>query len=60
MPECPICFTQLSDQLYQPEWSDIPTKVIYSCRYGCTILERPLTNEEEQEYIEDLMSTNEA
>lgn len=59
MIECPFCYHPITNQVYQPEWSDIPTKIIYSCVYGCTTYSRPLTNEEEQQYIEMLIEEEE-
>lgn len=54
MSECELCFTYPRADYYQPEWSDIPTRKIYSCRYGAIEWDEPLTAEEEAEFLDAL------
>jgi len=53
--ECGLCFTNPSPDYYQPEWSDIPTCKIYSCRCGAMEWTEELTDEEEWEFMQQVM-----
>jgi len=51
MIECELCFTYTRGEYYQPEWSDIPTKIFYSCRCGAVEWSEDLTAEQEAEFM---------